>query len=277
MELGRIGVWTSYRQIGEENAATAARLVEECGFGTFWLGGSPLLPQVRPLLEATERLAVGTSIVNLWANEPERLAAEYAELAPEFGERLMVGIGVGHPEATSDYSRPLRAMREFLDGIDAAPAPIPPERRALAALGPKMLDLAGERSIGTLPYFVPLEHTAAARERLGPGPLVATEIACVVDSDTERARATARAYAKLYLGLGNYTGNLRRFGFGDADIGNGGSDRLIDAVIPHGSPAEIAAVVRAHLEAGADHVALQPVGREGIPAEDWRALAAELV
>ena len=276
MELGKLGVWTSYRQIGEENAGAAARLAEECGYGTFWLGGSPRLSQVRPLLEATERIAVGTSIVNIWAYEPTQLAAEYAELAPEFGERLMVGVGVGHPEATSDYTRPLSAMREFLDGIDAAPTPIPPERRALAALGPKMLDLAGERSTGTLPYFVPLEHTAAARQRLGPEPLVATEVACVVDADRARARAAARSYAKLYLGLSNYTANLRRFGFDDADIEGEGSDRLIDAVIPHGGPAEVAAVLRAHLEAGADHVAVQPVGGEGIPAEAWRTLAEQL-
>ncbi|MFN8216822.1 MAG: TIGR03620 family F420-dependent LLM class oxidoreductase [Solirubrobacterales bacterium] len=276
MELGRFGVWTTHRQIGEENAGAAARLAEECGYGAFWLGGSPRLPQVRPLLEASERIAVGTSIVNIWAYEPARLAAEYAELASAFGERLLVGVGVGHPEATSDYRRPLRAMREFLDGIDSAPHPIPPERRALAALGPKMLDLAGERSAGTIPYFVPVEHTSAARERLGPEALVATEIACVVDPDPARARATARQYARLYLGLTNYTANLRRFGFGDADIEGEGSDRLIDSVVPHGSAAEVAAVARAHLEAGADHVALQPVGGEGIPAEAWRALAAEL-
>jgi probable F420-dependent oxidoreductase len=120
IELGEFGVWTSFRQIGEENGAAAARLAEECGYGTFWLGGSPRLPQVRALLEATERIAVGTSIVNIWAYEPQRLAAEYAELAPELGERLMVGLGVGHPEATGEYSKPLTAMREFLDGLDAA-------------------------------------------------------------------------------------------------------------------------------------------------------------
>ncbi len=276
MELGEFGVWTTYRQIGEENAGAAARLVEECGYGTFWLGGSPRLPQVRPLLEATERIAVGTSIVNIWAYEPEQLAAEYAELAPELRERLIVGIGVGHPEATGDYSKPLSAMREFLDRLDAAPDPIPPERRCLAALGPKMLDLAAERSAGTVPYFVPVEHTAAARERLGAGKLVATEVACVLGEDRARLRETARGYAKLYLGLSNYTGNLRRFGYGDADIDDGGSDRLIDAVIPQGSAAEVAAALRAHLDAGADHVAVQPLGESGVPAAGWRALAEQL-
>ena len=276
MPLGKLGVWTTYRQIGEENAGGAARLVEECGYDAFWLGGSPQLSQVRPLLEATERIVVGTSIVNIWATDPADLVAEYAALAPEYGERLIVGIGVGHPEATSDYARPLRPMREFLDAIDAAPDPIPSERRALAALGPKMLDLAGERSAGTLPYFVPVEHTAAARERLGPQALVATEVACVLDADPASARATARKYARLYLGLVNYTGNLRRLGFGDADLDDGGSDRLLDAVIPHGDPAEVAAALRGHLEAGADHVAVQPIGGKGIPAAGWRALAEQL-
>ena len=276
MELGRFGVWIGLRQIGEENAAAAARVAEESGYGTFWLGGSPRLPQVRAALEATERIAVGTSIVNIWAYEPGQLAAEYAELAPEFGDRLMVGIGVGHPEATSDYSKPLTAMREFLDGLDAAPDPIPAERRALAALGPKMLDLAAARSAGAVPYFVPLEHTPAARERLGSDRLLATEVACVLDPDPERARATARDYARLYLGLSNYTGNLRRFGFGDEDIADGGSNRLIDAVVPHGPPEQVAAVLRSHLEAGADHVAVQPLGGAGIPEEGWRALAAAL-
>src|SRR5438045_6932309 len=117
MDVGRIGVWTSYRQIGEEHAREAAALVQDLGFGTFWLGGSPRLPSVRPLLEATERLVVATSIVNVWAYEPEQLAAEHAALARDFPDRLLVGIGIGHPEATRDYSRPLAAMREFLDGL----------------------------------------------------------------------------------------------------------------------------------------------------------------
>lgn len=148
MELGRIGVWTTYHTIGEEHAGEAAALVEQLGFGTFWLGGSPRLTTVRPLLEATERLVVATGIVNVWAYDPTDLAAEYAELAKEFADRLLVGIGIGHPEATSQYAKPLAAMRAFLDGLDAAPAPLPRERRCLAALRPKMLDLSTERARG---------------------------------------------------------------------------------------------------------------------------------
>ena len=276
MELGRFGVWTSYRAIGQENAGSAARLAEQLGFGTFWLGGSPRLPDVLPLLEATETLTVATGIVNVWAYDPAQLAAEHAELAPAYGERLLVGIGVGHPEATSDYRRPLTAMRSFLDGLDGAPVPLAPSDRCLAALGPKMLDLCAERSRGAHTYFVPVEHTRDARQRIGNGELIATEVACVVDPDPESARQAARAYAQMYLGLSNYTSNLRRYGFTEDDIADGGSDRLIDTIVPHGSAQEIADVAQAHLEAGADHVCLQPVGAQGVPKEQWTALAGAL-
>jgi probable F420-dependent oxidoreductase len=273
MEIGKIGVWTSTRAIGAEQFGAAAKVVEELGYGAFWLGGSPRLPAVRPLLEATSKIVVGTSIVNIWAYEPADLAAEYAELAPAFSERLLVGIGVGHPEASSDYARPFTAMREFLDGIDRAEPPIPRDRRAIAALAPKMLGLSAERSLAALPYFVQVAHTRAARELLGPGVLLAPEVACVLDEDPERARATAREYARLYLGLSNYTSNLIRHGFTEQDIVGGGSDRLIDAVVPHGSAEDIAAVVGEHFDAGADHVALQVLGEPGIPRNGWTALA----
>ncbi|HEY2260342.1 MAG TPA: LLM class F420-dependent oxidoreductase [Solirubrobacteraceae bacterium] len=277
MQLEKVGVWTSYRAIGEENAGEAAQLVEQLGFGAFWLGGSPKLPAVRPLLEATQRIVVATGIVNVWQNEPAEVASAYAELTGQFPpERLLVGIGIGHPEATSDYSRPLATMRDFFDGLDRSQPPLPTDHRCMAALGPKMLDLAAQRSLGSHPYFVPIAHTRFARQRLGPGPLLAPELACVVDTDTERARSTARQYAKLYLGLSNYTGNLLNFGFTEQDIADGGSDRLIDAIVPHGSADQIAAVVREHLDAGADHVCLQPVGTQGIPAEQWAALAEAL-
>jgi probable F420-dependent oxidoreductase len=273
MEIGKIGVWTSTRAIGAEQFGAAAKVVEELGYGAFWLGGSPRLPAVRPLLEATSKIVVGTSIVNIWAYDPADLAAEYAELAPGFSERLLVGIGVGHPEASSDYARPFTAMRQFLDGIDRAEPPIPRDRRAIAALAPKMLGLSAERSLAALPYFVQVAHTRAARELLGPGVLLAPEVACVLDEDAERARATAREYARLYLGLSNYTSNLIRHGFTEQDIADGGSDRLIDAVVPHGSAEHIAAVVDEHFDAGADHVALQVLGEPGIPRNGWTALA----
>jgi probable F420-dependent oxidoreductase len=168
-------------------------------------------------------------------------------------------------------------MRSFLDGLDASPTPPPIAERCLAALGPKMIDLSGERSAGTHPYFTPVEHTRFARERLGPDKLVAPELACVVDTDPVRAKEVARRYAKLYLGLRNYTRNLLDFGFTEDDFADGGSDRLIDAVVPQGSAGRIAEVVQAHLDTGADHVCVQPLGEEGIPRASWTALAEALL
>jgi probable F420-dependent oxidoreductase len=276
VELGEFGIWTTLRAIGEANAPEAASLVEELGFGTFWLGGSPRLPAVRPLLAASERLTVATGIVNVWTYEPAALAAEHAELASEFPDRLLVGIGIGHPEATSDYTRPLATMRAFLDGLDTADPPLPRDERVLAALREKMLSLAAERALGAHPYFVPVEQTAAARSVLGDGPLLAPEMACVVDPDPVRGARIAREYAAGYLRLSNYTSNLLSFGFTERDFADGGSDRLIEAIVPHGTAEEIVPVAWAHIEAGADHVCLQPVGVQGVPREEWRALAGAL-
>ncbi len=277
MQLGEIGVWTSYRVIGEENAGAAAKLAENLGFGAFWLGGSPRLPSVRPLLDATEHLIVATGIVNVWQYEPAMLAAEHADLTREFPGRLLLGVGIGHPEATSDYVKPRSTMRKFFDGLDGADSPVPRGERCMAALGTKMLDLSAERSRGAHTYFVPVEHTRFARARVGDRALIAPELACVLDTDTERARASARKYAAGYLGLRNYTNNLLKFGFTNDDIAAGGADRLIDTIVPHGTANEIAARARAHLDAGADHICLQTVGIRGIPHEEWSALAAALI
>jgi probable F420-dependent oxidoreductase len=277
MDIGKIGIWTSYRRFGIERAGEAAKLAEGLGFGAWWLGSSPKVDDVRPILEATSTLVAATGILNVWSNEPADVGAADAAVRRDYPGRFMLGIGIGHPEATSDYRRPLTTMRTFLDGLDAAPAPPPVADRCLAALGPKMLDLAGERTAGTHPYFVPVEHTRIARERLGAGKLVAPELACVVDTDAVRARAVARDYAKLYLGLRNYTKTLLDVGFTDDDLAGGGSDRLIDAVIPHGSAEQLAEVVHAHLEAGADHVCVQPLGEDGIPRASWTALAKALI
>lgn len=276
MELGRFGIWTTYRAIGEENAGAAAALAQELGFGTFWLGGSPRLPTVRPLLEGADRIAVATGIVNVWQYEPATLAAEFAELRPQFGDRLLVGIGIGHPEATSDYRRPLSTMRAFLDGLDAAPAPLPVDHRCLAALRPRMLELSASRSLGAHPYFVPVEHTRSAREQLAPEALLAPELACVLDDDDRSGREKARQYARFYLGLRNYAGNLLEVGFTEQDLADGGSDRLVDTIVPHGTAEQIAAVAHEHLAAGATHVCLQTVGVSGIPRREWSELATAL-
>jgi probable F420-dependent oxidoreductase len=277
LDLGRIGVWTGYWPFGAERAGEAARLVEQLGYGAWWIGGSPRVPDVRPVLEATSALVAATGILNVWDNEPAEAAAAAAELRAEFPGRLMLGIGIGHSEATSRYRTPLATMRGFLDGLDASEPPIPLDERCLAALGPKMLALARERTAGAHPYFTPVDHTRDARERLGTGKLLAPELACVVDSDPARAKRIARDYAKYHLELGNYVQNLMRFGFTEDDIAAGGSDRLIDAIVPQGSAGQIAEVAHAHLEAGADHVCLQPLGEEGIPRDGWTALAKALI
>src|SRR5262245_27840066 len=192
MTLGKIGIWTSYRPFGIERAGEAAKLAEQLGYGTWWLGSSPYVPDVRPILEATTAIVAATGILNVWRNDPGETAAADAALRADFPGRFLLGIGIGHPEAASNYRRPLTTMRAFLDGRDASPNPPPVAERCLAALGPKMLDLAGERTAGTHLYFVSVEHTRFARERLGADKLVAPELACVLDTDADRARAVAR-------------------------------------------------------------------------------------
>src|SRR6201996_2961423 len=189
MDFGEWGVWTSFNRIDEDEADEAAGVAEAAGYGTFWLGGSPRLAQVRRLLEGSEKLVVGTSIVNIWGYDPVDLAREFHELEADFPGRVCVGIGVAPPEATSDYKRPLTAMEKFLDGIDGAPEPIPKERRILAALAPKMLATSERRSLGTIPYFSSVAPPRFPRQTVSPDALVICELACVIDEDVERARA----------------------------------------------------------------------------------------
>jgi probable F420-dependent oxidoreductase len=268
--LGQLGIWLRHQE-----GAGAAAEIEQLGYGAIWLGGSPRVPDdVRPFLERTSSLTVASGVVNVWRQDPVSAAAGHANLRGAFGDRFLLGVGVGHPEATAEYKSPLEKMREFLDELDGADRPVPPDQRVIAALGPKMLELATQRSLGTHPYFTTVEHTRFAREKVGPNALVAPEVAVVVDPNPQSARAKARTYAGLYLGLTNYTSALLRFDFTEADLAGGGSDRLIDAVIPHGSADEVAEAVRAHIEAGADHVCLQPKGGDDVA--DYRALARAL-
>ena len=269
--LGRIGIWRRHQE-GLEGVAE----LEELGYGTLWLGGSPAPADVRPFLEATRDLTIASGILNVWRHEPAEVAAEHGRLNDEFGGRFLLGIGIGHPEATSEYRRPLATMRSFFDGLDAAERPVPRDQRVAAALGPKMLDLAAERSLGAHPYLTSVEHTRFARERVGPGVLVAPELTVVLEPDVERGRELARDFAGPYLQRSNYTANLLRNGFTESDVADGGSDRLIDAVIPHGPAEQLTEAVQAHFDAGADHVCLQPVGHGGVPLDDYRALARTL-
>jgi probable F420-dependent oxidoreductase len=270
MELTRFGLWIGHTT-DEVHYPRAAALAEELGFGTLWLGGSPRLTQVRPMLEASDQIVIATGIVNIWTYDPAVLAAEFAEIEADFPGRVLLGIGVGHPEATQEYEKPLSKARHFLDGIAASEHPVPRERMVLAALGPKMLELSYERTLGAHPYFTTAEHTRYARERLGPDALLAPEQAVVVEGDD--------AEAGFYLGLSNYANNVKRFGYDDQAIANGGSRELIDEYVPQGSGKQLVPAIQAHLAAGANHVCVQALSVEGpkdLPERPWRELAAAL-
>ncbi len=276
MELTRFGVWIGGALDADDYGAAAA-LAQRLGFGALWLGGSPRLLKLRAMLEATDTLVVATGIVNIWQYEPAELAGEFWILEREFPGRVLLGIGIGHPEATGEYKTPLAKTREFLDGIAAADDPVPRERMTLAALGPKMLDLSFERTLGPHPYFAPAEHTRMARQRLGTDAWIAPEQAVVVDPEPEAARAKARTYAQRYLNLSNYANNLRRLGYSEEALAYGGGEALVDELVPQGSAVEVARAVRAQLDAGADHVCVQAVGATGIPIHEWSELAAALI
>jgi probable F420-dependent oxidoreductase len=283
MDVGRIGVWWSGSwHVAEDPTVDAAAELESLGYGALWASGgfdpglSPLFGQ---LLASTTRVAVASGIVSMWTGAPADVGPAVADLESRFPERFLLGIGASHAPMVSDYARPYSHMVAYLDALDALETPVLVERRALAALGHRMLELAAQRAAGAHPYFVPVEHTVRARSILGPAPLLAPEVAVVLETDPAAARALAREYASLYLGLPNYTQNLRTFGFGDGDIDGGGSDRLIDAVIPWGTATTIATRIREHHDAGADHVCLQvipPTGRDGFPLAEYRELAGVL-
>ncbi|MCD9143619.1 TIGR03620 family F420-dependent LLM class oxidoreductase [Streptomyces albireticuli] len=286
-DLGTIGLWsTAFRAdtpdaLGEIREAAAE--LEELGYGTLWIGGSPRLDDTAPLLEATERVTVGTSIASIWDQEAAEVAAGYAALTPERRERLVLGLGASHGHLAKDYARPFSAMKDYLTALDTAPVPLPAERRMLAALGPKMTTLAGERAAGALPYLVNAEHTARARELLGEGPVLAPELKVVLDADLSRARETAREFLSFYLPMPNYTNNLLRLGFTEEDFAGNGSDRLLDGVFALGDAEAASARVQEFIAAGADHIAVQVVLPGGIKHHratlaraEWRALAEAL-
>lgn len=269
--LGRVGVWSS--TLSAEPASferEAAAEVEGLGFGTLWVGEAPrskeALVHSAILLGATQRLMIATGIANIWARDAIAASNGANALAEAFDGRFLLGLGVSHSPLVSarghDYRKPLSVMRAYLDAMDATEyeGPLPePAPRVLAALRPKMLELAAQRTQGAHPYFVPPEHTVLARQVLGPEPLLAPEQAVVLDTDPARARQTARRYMALYLVLPNYLNNLRHLGWNEKDFANGGSDALVDAIVPWGDPEAIAERVRAHHDAGADHVCIQPL------------------
>jgi probable F420-dependent oxidoreductase len=290
-QLGRVGLWTRHLDIQPaERVRTTVAELDELGWGSLWsweVFGREALTNAGLLLSATRRMVVGTGIANIWARDPVAMAAAQRTLAEAYPDRFVLGIGVSHAPIVDArghrYDRPLEAMRAYLDAMDAAPWQGPPLAqepvRVLAALGPRMLELAAERSAGALLYNNPPEATAAARSLVGAGPLLATEQAVVVEDDPVEARRIAREFIAFYLTLPNYVRAWERAGFGPEERADGGSDRMVDAVVAWGSPEAIAERVRAHLDAGADHVCLQVLASDpnGLPLAGWRALAPALV
>lgn len=291
--VGRIGIWASVLQAPDRGQRgeidEAAAELDEFGYGALWVGGSPSLDRVEPLLAATSRVTVGTSILSIWQHTAADVAARTAELNDTHGGRFVLGLGVSHDEIKGGIdhplvNRPYSAMVAYLDELDAVPRPVPAGQRALAALGPRMLELARDRALGALPYLVTPEHTAEARALLGPDPLLAPELKVILTEgkgapDLETARAVGRDYLTRYLGLVNYRKNWLRLGFTEDDFRDGGSDRLLDSVFALGDRDTVRARTEEFFAAGADHVALQVVTGNtavDVPRNEWRALAEAL-
>jgi probable F420-dependent oxidoreductase len=281
-DLGRYGLWAPWRIWPEDAGAVAeaAREIQDLGFGAFWIGGSPSddLRLAEAVLASTTTLVVGTSIVDIWTSDGERLAASHARIAKAFPGRFYLGVGSGHaPSAESlgqSYTRPLTRLREFLSGPLAG---VPAQERMIAALGPKALETAGELTAGALPYLMPPAHTAEARRILGAGPLLVPEQKVFLGTDAEQARQAGRRALRPYLSLPNYTRQLARYGLDEADLAGEGSDRFIDSAVVRGDDDQVRAGIDAHLRAGADHVAVQVLTEDGrsttLPREQWRRLA----
>jgi probable F420-dependent oxidoreductase len=254
-DLGRFGVWT----LGTPTPEQAVE-IEKLGYGAVWIGGSPAgdLSYVEPVLEQTETLQVATGIVNVWTAPADQVAEAYHRVESAYPGRFLLGIGIGHPEHTDEYRKPYDVLVEYLDALDEAK--VPTSRRVLAALGPKVLKLAAQRSAGAHPYLTTPEHTGWARELMGPTVFLAPEHKVVLTTDAAEAREVGRKTVEFYLGLSNYVNNWKRLGFIDKDVTKPGSDRLIDAVVAHGTPDDIANRLNEHLDAGADHVTIQVLG-----------------
>jgi probable F420-dependent oxidoreductase len=288
MDLGRVGIWTA--QIDLQPAARAREVaaeLDELGYGALWVPeavGRDAIVHAGMLLDATERLILATGVANIYNRLPTVTAMAQRLLADDSGGRFLLGLGVSHAPMVEgmlkqSWDKPLSSMRAYLDGLDDAftvsPPPAEDPPRVLAALGPRMLELAAERAWGALTYFVPVEHAAVAREHLGDGPQLLVEQAVVLSTDPDVARDAARKHMQIYLTLPNYVNNLRRLGWADDDLADGGSDELVDALVVWGEPEAIVARVDEQIDAGADHVCLQVLDPDvaKLPLDEWRTLA----
>jgi probable F420-dependent oxidoreductase len=277
--FGPLGVWL-LRSLPTEQLTTVSRAVEGLGYGTIWISGGKdpgIFDVVETALEATEHITVATGIVNLWAETPESVTEAWHRLEAKHPGRLYVGLGISHKPMVEgllglEYTKPLARTREFLDGLDAQPDPLPAARRLIGALGPKMLQLSADRTLGAHPYLVTTHNTEQARAEVGDA-VVAVELGVVLDPDVESARATAREQIARYFAMPNYTNNWLRSGFTEADLADGGSDALVEALVALGDVDAIAARVAGHRAAGADHVALQVLGEDADYVAAFTALA----
>src|SRR5438552_476348 len=287
--LGRIGVWSADpERMTAADAGRFARELEALGFPVLWiqesLGSKEIFAHAAILLAATKTLIIATGIANTWARDPVAMANGAKTLIEAYPDRFLLGVGASHKSSVAvrggDYRKPLEHMRAYLEAMDRSPfvgpnRDEPPASRVLAALGPQMLKLAAQRSLGAHPYFVPVEHTSFARTILGSEPLLAVEQAAIVGLDREKASAAAKRHTKYYLALENYSNNLRRLGWADADLADSGSDKLRDAIVATGDVADTVARAAEHHAAGADHVCLQVLGGDSIG--QLRAIAKALL
>jgi probable F420-dependent oxidoreductase len=281
------GIWSADLRYGDPSAVgDAAAELESVGYSALWIPdvGGEVFAAVEQLLAATVTATVATGILNLWMHQAEDVAVAHDRLSDTYGDRFLVGIGVSHQpivegSGVGTYTRPLAQMQAYLDQLDGSTPPLLSGDRVLAALRPKMLELARVRTAGAHPYLVTAEHTAEARQALGSGPWLAPEVGVVLESDPERARRIARGAIEHYMTLPNYTGNWLRLGFSPDDLTGGGSDRLVDALVAWGDDEAIARRVAEHRDAGADHVCIQVLTEDHgrLPLDEWRRLAPALI
>ena len=286
MRLTGTGVWSPHLRYGDPGeTADAAAELDGLGYDAIWVPdvGGDVMDAIEHLLRAAPRIVAATGILNIWMHDPADVAARRASWSADWQHRFLCGLGVSHAalidhERSGRYTKPYSRMVEYLDGLDHAASPLPVEARVLAALGPRMLALARNRAAGAHPYFVPVEHIVRARETLGADSLIAVELAVVLDPHPSSARSTARGHTATYVGLPNYTNNLRSFGFTDDDFADRGSDRLVDAIVAWGDVDTIGGRVADLRAAGADHVCIQVIRPDNeIPRAEWREVAPALV
>ncbi|MET8784753.1 LLM class F420-dependent oxidoreductase [Streptomyces sp. NPDC004589] len=279
--VGTFGIFThelrSEDPAQQDEIRRAAAEVEQLGFGAVWLGGSSSVRHAAHLATATSRLVLATGILNIWFQDADTVAEQRADLERSHPGRFLLGLGASHAALAQNYRRPYSTMVEYLDALDGAASPVPADSRVLAALGPKMLGLARDRAAGAHPYLVTPEYIEQARGVLGSVSLLAPEVTVVLDENRDSARATARGFLQYYLTLPNYAANLDRLGFTEDDLVDGGSDRLVDALVVWGTEDSMRNRLHQFLTAGADHLALQVItgdGRDTPPLPQWRRLAA---